>query len=107
MNAREQQAALDRARAGDADALGALLESFRPYAAYLLRALHSARLRPRLDASDLVQDVMLAARRGFVRFEGEDVARFAAWLRRVVVRTVARAFRTHVEADRRSLAREV
>lgn len=103
MNAGEQQTALARARRGDSQALGQLLDSFRPYVRYLLRALGGERLRPRLDESDLIQDALLEAHRCFGDFRGGTVAELTAWLRRIVVRTAGHALRNHLDAGKRAL----
>ena len=81
MPAADPQSLLDRARAGDVDALGALLEQFRPYTRMVARGAG----RP--DDADLVQDAFLVAHRAFPRFRGESVAQFVAWLRTLTRRT--------------------
>jgi RNA polymerase sigma-70 factor, ECF subfamily len=106
MNAGEQQAALARARLGDRDALGQLLESFRPYVRYLVRALGGERLRPRLGESDLIQDALLEAHRSFAQFRGSTVAELTGWLRRIVVRSAGHSLRHHLEAGKRAAAAE-
>jgi RNA polymerase sigma-70 factor (ECF subfamily) len=106
MTAAERRDALARARQGDRDAWGALLESFRPYLWAVIVAVRDARLRHRVGDSDLVQDALLAASQGLERFRGGTVAELALWLRRIAVRTVAQATRTHLGAQKRSLALE-
>jgi RNA polymerase sigma-70 factor (ECF subfamily) len=106
MNAGEQQAALARARLGDSQALGQLLESFRPYVRYLVRALGGERLQPRLGESDLIQDALLEAHRSFGQFRGGTVAELTGWLRRIVVRTAGHSLRNHLAAGKRALAAE-
>ncbi len=49
MDARERQAALERARQGDKQACGELLESFRPYVRVIARALRDERLVSRIE----------------------------------------------------------
>src|SRR5215471_46761 len=106
MNAGEQQAALARARLGDSDALGRLLDSFRPYVRYLVRALGGERLQPRVGESDLIQDALLEAHRAFGQFRGSTVAELTAWLRRIVLRTAGHSLRNHLDAAKRALAAE-
>jgi RNA polymerase sigma-70 factor (ECF subfamily) len=106
MNARERQAALDRARQGDGGALGAVLESFRPYLRVLLLGLGGGRLRARLDDSDLVQEAFLEAHREFPSFRGATAAELAGWLRRIALRTAGKALRRHLGAARRDAGRE-
>ncbi len=102
----DQQAALTRARAGDVEAWGELLESFRPYVRFITRSLLEDRLRARLDGSDLVQDALLEAHRSFGDFRGATVAELAAWLRRIVARTAGHALRSHAGTGKRDVARE-
>jgi RNA polymerase sigma-70 factor (ECF subfamily) len=106
MKAGEQQAALDRARQGDRQALGELLDSFRPYLRFIGRAAGQRRLQARLDDSDLVQDVLLEAHRQFARFRGSTVAELTAWLRQIVLRTAGHARRSHLDAGKRTVDRE-
>jgi RNA polymerase sigma-70 factor (ECF subfamily) len=106
MNAPQRQAALDNARRGDSAALGALLESFRPYVRVLVRGLDAQRLQARLDESDLVQDALLEAHREFPHFRGPGPPELTAWLRQIVLRTVGHALRAHLGAERRDLRRE-
>jgi RNA polymerase sigma-70 factor (ECF subfamily) len=73
-SAEEESDLITRARAGDSDAMGALLEPWRrPLYAYLYRMV--AR---REDAEDLLQDTLLRAIDRVSRFRGE--ARFKSWL---------------------------
>src|SRR5262245_51550840 len=106
MNAGEQQTALEQARHGDTQALGTLLDSFRPYVRFLVRALGGERLKPRLDVSDLIQDALLEAHREFNQFRGGTVAELTAWLRQIVLRTAGHTLRNHLATARRDLSRE-
>lgn len=80
---------VERARAGDADAFGALLAQYRNYARLLARALIGTTLRLRLDPSDLVQETFLEAHRDFPKFSGSSEREVVAWLRRILVRNLA------------------
>jgi RNA polymerase sigma-70 factor (ECF subfamily) len=106
MSDRERQAALDRARRGDRQALGELLDGFRPYVRAIAHALRDRRVQARLDDSDLVQDALLAAHRGFADFRGATVAEFTVWLRRVVLGAAGHTVRDQVAAAKRDPARE-
>ncbi len=105
MDAGEQQAVLERARAGDARGLAELLESFRPYVRVLARSAWPGRVHGRLDESDLIQDALLEAHRSFPRFRGTTLAEFVAWLRQIVLHTSGRTLRGQT-APRRDIARE-
>jgi RNA polymerase sigma-70 factor, ECF subfamily len=77
---------LSQARGGDVEALGRLLDSYRNYLKLLARTLSGNGPRDRLDHSDLVQEVFLAAHRGFARFRGGSEPELVAWLRRILAR---------------------
>ena len=91
---------LARARAGDAAALGHLLELYRNYLRLIARSMVGQSLGLKLDASDLVQETFLKAHRQFADFAGADEHGFIAWLRRILVRTVADQAKYHRAAVR-------
>ena len=86
---------LIQARAGDAAALGRLLELYRNYLRLVARALIGQALRVRLDASDLVQETFLKASREFGQFLGATEPELTAWLRQILVRTLANQAKHH------------
>jgi RNA polymerase sigma-70 factor, ECF subfamily len=96
---------LEEARAGDAAARGQLLELYRNYLRLLARSLISQPLRIRLDASDLVQETFLKAHREFPGFLGSTEPELVAWLRQIMVRSLADQVRQH-RAKRRDYRRE-
>jgi RNA polymerase sigma-70 factor (ECF subfamily) len=86
---------LVQARAGDMPALGRLLELYRNYLRVVARALIGHALRVRLDASDLVQETFLKAHGEFRQFLGSTEPELTAWLRQILVRTLANQARHH------------
>jgi RNA polymerase sigma-70 factor (ECF subfamily) len=86
---------LIQARAGDVAAQGRLLELYRNYLRLVARATIGQALRARLDASDLVQETFLKAHREFRDFLGTSEPELTAWLRQILVRTVANQARHH------------
>ena len=86
---------LAQARAGDAAALGRLLELYRNYLRLVARALIGQALQVRLDASDLVQETFLKAHRDFAHFKGRGERELIAWLRQTLVRTAADQVKHH------------
>ena len=93
---------LAQARAGDGAALGQLFELYRNYLRLIARPMIEGALKLKLDASDLVQETFLKAHRQFADFAGRDEPELMAWLRRILVRTLADQARYH-----RSRARNV
>jgi len=96
---------LERARSGDEEALGRLLERHRDFLRGIARPLIGRALRPRADPSDLVQDTFLKAHRQFPRFAGAGGPELAAWLRKILARTLADRVK-HDRRDRRDGRRQ-
>ena len=86
---------LAQARAGDTLALGRLLELYRNYLRLLARSLIRPPLQVRLDASDLVQETFLKAHREFAQFAGSGERELVAWLRQILIRTLANQAKHH------------
>ncbi len=97
---------MQAAGSGDAAAVNHLLERHRD----ALRRLVAMRLDPalqrRLDASDVVQDVMIEAHRRLEEYLKNPVLPFHLWLRQIARDRMIDAHRRHREAARRSLDRE-
>jgi RNA polymerase sigma-70 factor (ECF subfamily) len=105
-NSLETQELLDLARKGDRSAVEKLLGLFRES----LRRMISLRLDPaltaRLDASDVVQDVLVEASRRLDDYLRDSAMPFHLWLRHIAKDHVIDAHRKHRKAQRRSIDRE-
>ncbi len=97
---------LGRARAGDREAFGALLEHYHSYIRLLAQTVIGTTLRLRLDPSDLVQEAFLEAHRDFPQFTGSTERELLAWLRRILVRNLVDNAR-HQKARIRNHHRQV
>ena len=84
---------------------GRVLEPFREYLRVLAVVHLDARLRGKLDPSDVVQQTLLRACVGFDQLRGRESGVVAAWLRKILARTLADAVRD-LERAKRDLARE-
>ncbi|MEM6981036.1 MAG: sigma-70 family RNA polymerase sigma factor [Planctomycetota bacterium] len=98
---------LGAASRGNASSLGQLLELYRNYLTILAASQLDQRLRRRLNPSDVVQDTMLAAQRGFGEFRGNSEGEMLAWLRQILIRSLHQALDFHLLAKRRDLRREI
>jgi len=74
-----------------------LAEDYRSYLAVLARVqlARAAVLRGRVDASDIVQDVLLQAHVARGQFRGATAGEFAAWLRKILTNVLIDAQRRH------------
>ena len=106
MNIDRRQQLFDQARGGDTNALGSLFQEFQLYVRMLARAIEHRRLQGRLGESDLIQDALLEAHRGFPAFRGGTLAEFTAWLRQIVIGSVGRTLRTHLGTGKRNMSLE-
>lgn len=76
------------------------LERFRSYLQFLARVQLDARLRPKLDASDVVQQTLLQAYQARDQFRGQTSGERAAWLRQILARHLAHLVRDFGAAKR-------
>jgi RNA polymerase sigma-70 factor (ECF subfamily) len=68
-------------------------DRFRAYLRILANVQLNARLKSKMDASDLVQQTLLQAHRAMGEFRGQTDAQMAAWLRQILARNLAHAQR--------------
>jgi RNA polymerase sigma-70 factor, ECF subfamily len=99
-------ALLVKARAGDSEALGKVLDGYRDYLRLLARSRVGQELQVRLDPSDLVQETLLEAQRDFRQFMGNSEGELAVWLRRILVRNLADQLKFH-QSQKRDVGREL
>jgi RNA polymerase sigma-70 factor (ECF subfamily) len=84
---------------------GDRLARWRQYLALLARLHLDARLRSKLDPSDVVQQTLLRAHEKLHQFRGDGDTELRGWLRRILANTLAEAAR-RFGADARNVARE-
>ena len=87
---------IERARCGDAEKLGALLENYRNYLSVLAMTQIDRRLLPRVSPSDVVQETVLRACNKFAQFRGGTEAELLAWLRQILVNNLANFIEKHM-----------
>jgi RNA polymerase sigma-70 factor (ECF subfamily) len=97
---------LSRARAGDDDALGQMLERYRPYLMLLARVQIGRHLQGKADCADVVQETFLEAARHFANFRGETEPELTAWLRQILATSLARLVRHYLGTQARDVRLE-
>jgi RNA polymerase sigma-70 factor (ECF subfamily) len=102
----ETQELIDRAISGDDDAVNALLQRHRSALVRLVALRLDRGVQRRVDASDVVQDVLLEANRRLADYLRDRKLPFHLWLRQIAQDRMIDAHRRHRGAARRSVDRE-
>jgi RNA polymerase sigma-70 factor, ECF subfamily len=102
----QTQELLAQAGKGDQAAVERLLSQHRAPLRRMISLRLDPALAPRLDASDVVQDVLLEASRRLQDYLQNPSMPFHLWLRHIAKDHVVDAYRKHRRAKRRSLDRE-
>src|SRR6476660_3434386 len=100
-NTPQTQELLDQARAGDAHAAERLLDQHREPVRRMIGLRLDPAIAARLDASDVVQEVLLEASRRLDDYLRDPVMPFALWLRHIARAHIIDAHRRHRLAQRR------
>lgn len=95
------------ARRGERESIGQLLSEHQQYLRLLAQVHLRSRLRPRVSPSDIVQETMLKAHRHFGQFRGQTERELLAWLREILISSLARFVEQHMLAAKRDIRREV
>ena len=98
---------LQQAKQGHNAALEQLLHWSREFLRREARETLAPQLRVRVDESDLVQKVCLAAFQQFGDFRGESEAEYIQWLRRILQRDILEVVDRERHAAKRAVDREV
>jgi RNA polymerase sigma-70 factor (ECF subfamily) len=102
----ETEELLSQARRGEAEAVERLLAAHREPLRHMIDMRLDPALAARIDASDVVQDVLLEAHRRLSDYLRNPSMPFHLWLRHIAKDHVIDAHRRHRKALRRSLDRE-
>jgi RNA polymerase sigma-70 factor (ECF subfamily) len=100
-------ALLRAALRGDESSLGRLLQTYRNYLVVLATTHMDGRLGARISPSDVVQETLLEAHRGFQVFRGTTEREFIAWLRQILMNNLLSAVKCHLGAQKRDVRREI
>ncbi len=98
---------LKRAREGNAEARDELFDKCRNYVAVVARGHVESWLRQKVDASDLIQQTLLEAHRGFDRFRGQSEGEWLAWLKQILKNNAADFVRHYRGTAKRQARREI
>ena len=98
---------LQQAKQGHEAALSELLRWSRDLLRREARETLAPKLRVRVDESDLVQKVCMAAFQQFSDFRGESEAEYVQWLRRILQRDIQEVLDRERHAAKRAVDREV
>jgi RNA polymerase sigma-70 factor (ECF subfamily) len=101
------EALLDRARHGDNEARDELFARCRSFVGIVARAEVESWMQAKVDASDLVQQTLLDAHRGWDGFRGTTEGEWLAWLRRILSNNTADYVRRYHGTAKRRARREV
>ena len=88
------------ARQNRPEAVSELLNAYRNYLRMLAQVWVPERIQNRFDPSDLVQETLLKASRGFNGFRGVTEAELTSWLRRILSRALIDVVRKHDVASK-------
>lgn len=105
-DASAQQHLLAQAGRGDRDAVNRLLESHRASLRQVIQMRLDRAVARRVDASDIVQDVLLEANDRLADYLADPRMPFHLWLRHMAKDRIIEMHRRHRGAQRRSLDRE-
>ena len=95
-----------KAQSGDESALNDLLERYRDRLKRIARIRLSAELQKTVDASDILQDVMLVAFRRLKSFEPRDDASLIHWLSRILENQIRDRVK-YARAQKRDVRRQL
>ncbi|SIO60724.1 RNA polymerase sigma-70 factor, ECF subfamily [Singulisphaera sp. GP187] len=91
---------------GDPEAMGRLLEKYRPRLKQMVAVRLDRRVSSRLDPSDVVRDALADAGMNLGEYLREPPLPFYPWLRRFAMERVIQLHRHHLYTDKRSSLRE-
>lgn len=95
------------ARLGEEEALGQLLQGFRPYLLRIANSEVPGGLQAKVGPSDVVQEALVEALKCFARFQGLTLAELQGWLRTILKRQVCQVTRHYEVTEKRQADREV
>src|SRR6266704_915014 len=105
-NTADTQELLDQAKRGDGQAVEALLARHRDAVRRMIELRLDAAIVQRVDASDVVQEVLLEVSRRLQEYLRKPAMPFHLWLRHIAKDHLIDAHRRHHQAQKRGVDRE-
>jgi RNA polymerase sigma-70 factor (ECF subfamily) len=102
----ETRRLLARLHASEPGVFDQLFEQYRDYLRHVIGIRFDARLSPRVDVSDVVQETQLEAARRIREYLDRRPMPFRIWLRKTAHECLLKTLRRHLTAERRSVKRE-
>jgi RNA polymerase sigma-70 factor (ECF subfamily) len=96
-----------QARSGSTAALGQLLDRCQHYLLLVANGSLDSDLRPKVGASDLVQDTFVEAHQDFSHFHGTTERELLAWLTKILIHRLSNNVRHYRGTSKRDVEREV
>ncbi len=103
----ETRRLLDQAAKGDRQAFERLFRKYRPFIHAAVELRLDARLRARVDPSDVVQETQMEAFQRLGDYLDRRPMPFRLWLRKTAHERLIKLHEQHIRAARRSVKREV
>jgi RNA polymerase sigma-70 factor (ECF subfamily) len=102
----QTQELIDAAKEGNDDAAERLLDRHRVALRRMIEMRLDRRIQQRVDASDIVQEVLIEANRRLQRYLDDPAMPFHLWLRQMARDRIIDAHRRHRVSGKRSVDRE-
>jgi len=106
LNEQPFQHVLQKARLGDARAIGSLCELSRKYLLLIANQDLNAAMLQKFGASDVVQQSMIVANQKIGQFHGTTQGEFLAWMRQILINECRQTSRLFQGTEKRSISRE-
>ncbi len=100
------EARIANAQNGDREALGEIFQRLRSYLRARAHEQLDGQLQVKVSPSDVVQETLLEAHRGFATFQGATRGELVVWVQGILKHRVQTAYRRYRGASKRDIGRE-
>jgi len=98
---------LERVCSGNKEALERLFQHYRGYLHQVVTMRLDPRMSHRIDASDIIQEAQIVATRRLQDYLRSKPVSFRVWLHQIAHDQLLMAYRKHIQAERRTVNREI